>query len=261
MAKFSLQTFTIRKYLKDRRKLKCALKSVKEMGISVLEVARVKFEEEKAKELKELCDSYGLTIGSSQIKFDIIKKRFEEIVKIHKIWNCSYIAVSVIPYSFLLKGEDGLKAFAAELDALGERLRKEGLYLLFHHHHFEFLKYKNKLGMDILMEYTEEQNVGLVIDTYWVQRGGKTPHEFIEKYKQRVKVVHMRDYKIKFSKFDLLPSDCEIGRGNLDFQKIVKACVNSGVEYMAIEQDSKTPFVSIKKSVNALKVIGFERLF
>lgn len=261
MAQLSLQTFTIRKFLKHEKDMMTIISKLKDLGIHTLEAARIDFDLKTARAFINICQKYDMRIGSSQIKFHTINENFDEIVEIHKLWDCKYIAVSVLPMKYLLKKEQGLKEFANELNKLGERLSLHNLQLLFHHHHFEFIKYGDKLGLELLIENTDPKYVGFVLDTYWIQRGGKTPQELIERYKGRAKVVHLRDYKIRFSKFDLLPSDCEIGNGNLDFKKIIDSSIANGVVYMAIEQNSKEPIESIRKSVENIKQMGFEKLF
>lgn len=261
MAQFSVQTFTIREYLKNEKRMAFAIRELSAIGIRSLEAARLNFNLSTAHVFKRLCDAHDVKIGSSQIKFDKIQDHFDEIVKIHKLWGCRNTAVSVLPLKYLMKKEEGLKAFAVLLNQLGERLRAHQINLLFHHHHFEFLKFNGRTGLELLLEHTKPENVGLVLDTYWIQRSGKTPQDLIEKYAGRVKVIHLRDYKLKFSKLDLLPTDCEIGNGNLDFKKIIQTAISSGVEYMAIEQNAKDPFNSLKTSIENIKGLGFENLF
>lgn len=261
MPQFSLQTYTIRNYLKDPNQLSDALKQVKAMGINALEAARINFTLDEALKFKDICDRYDIRIGSSQLKFDTITKQYKEIVAIHQLWNCKFVVVSMLPLKYFFQKEKGLVTFAQKLNEVGSRLREEGLELLFHHHHFEFLKHGDRLGIELIMEHTDPKHVGLVIDTYWAQMGGKSPQHFIQQYRSRVKVVHLRDYRLKLAGLGIKPTDCEIGQGSLQFGPILEACLSSGVNYMAIEQNSKDPLVSIKTSVGTLRNLGYEKLF
>ena len=254
-----MQLFTIRKYIKSHDQIRATLHKLNIMGISHIEIARVKFDMEEAKLIRQVCDKLGMSIGSSQIKYQCIIKDFENIVAVHKVLGCSYIGVSVLPTQYILKGEKGIRSFAILLNNLGERLSGRGLKLLYHHHHMEFARYGPKTGLEILMEATDPIYVNLMLDTYWAQRGGKNPVDLIHQFSRRIKVIHLRDYQVVLSliKADYIVKDCALGDGNLDILGIIVAARRYNVPYLPIEQDSKTPFEAIERSVNYLKAKGF----
>jgi len=74
-------------------------------------------------------------------------------------------------------------------------------------------------------------------------------------------VVHLRDFTLKPPRFYPRITDIHLGGGTLDFNSIIRACVECNVDYMPIEQNTKTPFESIGKSVDHLKALGFKELF
>ena len=53
---------------------------------------------------------------------------------------------------------------------------------------------------------------------------------------------------------------CEVGKGNLDWDDILAACEEAGVEYALVEQDTceTDPFDCLKTSYEFLKQKGFE---
>ncbi|MFA9390964.1 MAG: sugar phosphate isomerase/epimerase family protein [Prolixibacteraceae bacterium] len=253
--KLSVQTFTIRKQLQTNRGIEASFKKLGEMGVEAVELARIGFSKNEIQSVKEASNKHNVEIGSTQITYDFLVKNFDWVIEFHKILDCKYTCVSVLPTKYILGNEKKLLAFSHELNELGKRFLKEGIYLLYHHHHFEFRKYGNRLGFDVLSEALNQEYVGFVLDTYWLQRGGKSPQDFIEKYAGKVKVVHLRDFKLNWKPFNLLPNDTELGNGNLDFKKIKEACIRSGVLYAAIEQDTKTPFESLEQSINYYRTI------
>jgi len=178
---------------------------------------------------------------------------------------CPAASVSVLPGSALAGGRKGILDFAGRLNRLGSIFREDGKRLLFHHHHFEFLRFDSELGLDLLVRETDPSLVGFVVDSYWAQRGGVNPAGLIRKLAGRVGGVHLRDYAIKpalrnFSP-DILPVDAAVGEGNLDVPSIVEACRASGIRYLAIEQDTRDPFGSLATSVRNLKALGYGALF
>lgn len=261
MPKIAVQTFTVRKHLKSPDVIEQTFTKLHQMGINAVELARIKWTPLEINTVEIITKKLGMIIGSTQNTFDYLSKNFDWSVRYHKQLNCQNVVVSVLPIRCIFGNEHSLLNFAFELEKLGNAYKKQGLKLLFHHHHFEFRRYGKRLGFDILMANTSPENVGLVLDTYWLQRSGKTPHEFIEQYADRVEVVHLRDYKIQWKYFDLLPVDAEIGEGNLDFNRIIESCIKANVSFMPIEQETKHPFKSLEISINHIKSLQFNVLF
>jgi sugar phosphate isomerase/epimerase len=266
MPQIAVQTFTVRKHIQSAAARADTFAKLQAMGIGAIELARIDWKPQTIDSITQQINDFDITVGSTQNTFDFLKKNVDYSVKLHKQLGCRNVVVSVLPTLCILGGIERLINFSIELDHLGYLYRKQGLNLLFHHHHFEFQRYgKNthsngELGLDIILQHTNPENVGLVLDTYWLQRGGQCPHEKIVELADRVKVVHLRDYRIDWKFFDLLPTDTELGAGTLDFTKIVNSCQQIGVEFMAIEQDSRTPFQSLENSVKHLSSLGFSEL-
>jgi len=261
MPKIAVQTFTVRKHLKSPAAIEQTFEQFHSMGINAVELARIKWSAAEIDAVERVTKKLGMVVGSTQNTFDYLSKNFDWSVKLHKQLNCQYVVVSVLPMRCILGSEETLSEFAFELEKLGRAYRQQGLRLLFHHHHFEFQQYGDELGFDILMNSTSPENVGLVLDTYWLQRGGKTPQDVIIEYANRVEVVHLRDYKIHWKLLDLLPMDAALGEGNLDFRKIIESCKKANVAFMAIEQETKTPFESLTQSINHIKELKYTDLF
>ncbi|TQV67236.1 sugar phosphate isomerase/epimerase [Exilibacterium tricleocarpae] len=261
-AKFSLQTFTIRKYIKTPQAIAGAFERIKDTGLNAVELARINFTEAEIDAVAAASARFGIDIGSTQITYDYLDKNRDWVLEFHDRLGCAYTAVSVLPTAAVIGSKrDKLLRFAEALDRLGRYYRERGLNLCFHHHDFEFRRYGDQLGLDLLLQNTAPEHLGLVLDTYWTQRGGKTPHDMIADLQGRVKVVHLRDYRIRWKFFELLPIDCEVGAGNLDFNRIIDSCCAGGVHYMAIEQATATPFESVAMSVKHLRSLGFQHLF
>ena len=257
--KLSLQTYTIRKPL--NKKMETAVKELTELGIHAIECARVPLTYKNAVKLKCLCEKYNLEIVSSQIKLKTVMNHYEETIKIHQLWDCNMINISMMPLKYLIKKEKGILEFCKILNTLGKRLFEDGISLLYHHHHFEFLKIKNQCILDLMIENTDPDYVSFCFDTYWIQKGGKSPVQLIERYGQRIMGLHLREFQLKRKWFSLYGTDAAIGEGNLDFKGIIDACINNKVLYMAIEQNTKKPFKDILHSITHIKNLGYGDLF
>ena len=122
-----------------------------------------------------------------------------------------------------------------DADGLARKLRDMGMHFAYHNHAFEFKKYNGRRIIDMLVEDTDPELFGFIMDTYWVQYGGGNPADFIRRLSGRMKVCHFKDYKIDSEN---KPDFAEIGTGNLDLDECYRACRESGVGYIVIEQDT-----------------------
>jgi sugar phosphate isomerase/epimerase len=109
--------------------------------------------------------------------------------------------------------------------------------------------------MDILFNESDPDTFGFQIDTYWVQAGGGDPIYWINKVRDRMPIVHLKDMGIDTNKNLVF---MEIGEGNLNWSGILEACKSIGVEWYCVEQDrcQRNPFESIEISLKNLKGLG-----
>lgn len=259
--RFALQTFTIRKFLKSPAAIKRGFARVREAGLRAVELAYIKLGKEEIDAVEMACNTQGIQVGSTQITFDFLDKNRDWVLRFHEQLGCTMTSVSVLPFRAIVGNRGQLLQFAEKLESLGEYFRERGLQLCFHHHDFEFRHYGSDVGLDLLLANTSAENVGLELDTYWVARGGRSPHDMIADLDGRVKMVHLRDFRLQRKWFSLSPRDCALGDGNLDFSRIVNSCVANNVCYMAIEQATDKPFEQVAQSVAHLKQLGFDELF
>lgn len=70
----------------------------------------------------------------------------------------------------------------------------------------EFARYNGKYLLDIIKDNTK--NLGFELDIHWIHRGGENPVEFIKKYAGRIRLLHLKDYRIGRN---------ENARGGIDF--------------------------------------------
>lgn len=258
-----LQTFTIKNDLKSRASIQVAFDKIKKMGINSIEFARISFDKNTVKEVNDICTDLDIKIRASQLKLKRIRTDLNFTLKTHQMWNCKLMAVSVIPLPYLLKGIDGFKRLANELNNLGQKAKQEGIQLLFHHHHFEFASYLFRSGVrvtgfDILNNLLNFEDVKFALDTYWIQRGGYDPVNYIKKMSGKVKVVHLRDYYLKPGLISPSVSDTPLGEGTLNFKEIILAAETAGVEQLSIEQASSNPYKDIQKSIKHIKSISMD---
>jgi len=137
-------------------------------------------------------------------------------------------------------------AKGAEAVALAVR-EKFGMRTVFHHHCGGYIETPAEL--DKLMALTDPELLGLCLDMGHLAFGGGDPVETLKKHYSRIWHVHFKDYdpevgqKSRENNWDYFKSVsngvfCELGKGNVDFQKIAKELKERNYEgWIVVEQD------------------------
>lgn len=255
MLKIGLQTFTVKKAFQSTQEIENIFSFLSKSGIKHIELAvdylKMPFSQESAKKIYKAANLYGIQIVSCQIKYSTITKDIEKTSEYMKSLCCNYITLSSIDINLLRKGKLGILEFCKRLNELYDKLKEYDIELGHHHHHFEFIKASGETVLDIIAENFKGE---IVLDTYWVQKGGGISIVLLEKLKGRISRMHIRDFSLKMN---LRTTDCELGKGNLPFTEILSCAQQAGVNYAFIEQKTKTPEKSLDISINHLKDIKF----
>lgn len=244
------QLYTLRDFLKTPEDIEATLKRVKEIGYNAVQVSGLGPIEPAR--LKNIVDELDLTICATHIGFDQLQNDLDEVIRTHKLWNCAYVGIGGLPGEYQ-KSRDSYQTFVRAFSEVGGKLEAAGLHLVYHNHNFEFEKFDGETGMDVLLAGAGPDTYSMEIDTYWVQAGGASPLEWIEKAKDRVKVIHLKDMAI-VSRQQVF---AEIGQGNFNWPSLIQACRNSGVEWYVVEQDTcqRDPFESLAMSLAYLRTL------
>ena len=261
LMEIGLQTYTVRDYMTDHKQLEETLEKVSAIGYKIIQQGTPSYM--NTKEYKALLDSLGMRTCSSSGKYEKMVNNQEAIKEAAEqalILGTEYVSIGSIP-DFMRGSKDGFKQFAYDMNQIGGELKKYGLKLSYHFHAFEFVRFEDCTGMDILTGETDTESVHFCADTHWIHSGGKNPPDYIRSLKGRVKLVHFKDYVIdaQVEKIEQVNRHfAEVGRGNLDWPKIIDACRASGTEIVIVEQDicKGDPFNSIKISYDNLKRFG-----
>ncbi|MEE4193769.1 MAG: sugar phosphate isomerase/epimerase [Anaerolineae bacterium] len=249
----ALQIYSIREHLTTREDFIASMKKLAEIGYTAIEIAGVRAELSD-EEIKAICDDVGLKIVSAHIGMDAFDADFEGTVKKLKTWGAHMVAMPVPPA--WVREEGDYAKYAKLSDELGAKLAKEGITLSYHNHSFEFQKYDGKLGIETLYDVASPENLKTQLDLCWVQRGGGCPVTFIKTYAGRMPTIHFKDFMIVKNELWLAP----VGEGNLDWDRIIPAALDAGVEVVIVEQDDThgDAFGAVASSFNFLRSKGMK---
>lgn len=243
--KIGAQLYTVRDFTKTPEDIEKTLYKIKSMGFNVVQISGLGYIEPT--KLADIINKLSLEVCVTHTPYERMLNDIDNVISEHKLLNCDAVGLGSMPNQF--RGSlEGCKEFIISINKIAEYLYKSGLKFAYHNHNFEFEKFNNKTIMDILIEETNPQSVEFIIDTYWIQAGGANPVTYVNKVANRMSVCHFKDMAVR----EFKPVYAEIGNGNLDFHAIYKACENSGVKYIVIEQDDcdGNPFDSLQISLD-----------
>lgn len=241
------QTFTVRAFTDTEDGIARALSKIKSLGYDCIQVSafgpyRVEFLRDKLLEC-------GLTVCATHVPYQRLLEETERVIEEHKTIGAKYVGLGFRRITTL---SDAQK-IVEDLLPVAERIADSGLQFVYHNHQTEFLKLENgQTAMQYFLENTPP-TFGLLPDVYWLQYAGMSPVRFIGENADRIKVVHFKDMTVGA---DATPKMAEIFEGNMDFRAIFDACVDCGVEYIAVEQDDcygKDPFACLETSRKNIK--------
>lgn len=218
-----------------------------------------------AKEVRTILDDYGLKSPAAHSDFDTLMTAMDKFGEAAQILGHKYIVLPAIPEN-KRKTLDDYKRTAEDFNKIGENAKKVGLKFAYHNHGYGFKPLEGKLPFDYLVEQTDPNLVFLEMDIFWTAAAGVSPLDYLKKYPNRYKLLHLKDMKEAkvFSGdgstppewFALFPYLCNLGDGVLDLKNIVKTAQANGVEHFFIEQDLVAqPELALKKSFDYLKKV------
>ena len=246
------------------------LKKVKEMGYDGVEFAGLYGK--TAKEVKDTCNEVGLTPISAHVPF-VDMMNDENLLSVYAEIGCKYV---VIPY-LTEEYRPGNEKFAEVIEGakrLGQKANELGMKLCYHNHDFEFVKLDGEYALDILYKEVPADILQPELDTCWVNVGGENPVDYINKYADRVDVLHLKDFvgsksenmyaligidenekKDTAGKFEFRP----LGKGVQNFPAILAAAEKASTIWVVVEQDNPsldlTPMECAKTSIDYLKTL------
>ena len=249
------QLYTVREFAKTTADLAASLKKIRDIGYTAVQVSGIGPIADA--DVKAMTEDLGLKIVITHIAQDKLWNETDAVIAQHKLWNCKNVAIGSMPNEYRAN-EAGFQRFAAEASKVGEKLAAAGLTFSYHNHSFEFVRFGQRTGLDIVYAESDPRFLMAEIDTYWVQHGGGDPAAWIRRMKNRMPVVHFKDMVIQMGEMGAKQTMAEIGEGNLNWPAIIAACQEAGVEWYAVEQDvcQRDPFESLKISYQNLKAMG-----
>ena len=236
--KYSLQLFSLRDV--TDKDLEGTLRAVAEMGYSAVEFAG--FFGHSAETVKGWLDQYGLTCSGTHTGWgELLPENIEATIAYHTTIGNKNIIIPGAELDTLEKIDE----FCKVMNAAQPRLAEVGINLAYHNHSHEFVMMP--WGSTIHSELQLRGTFDFEIDTYWAFNADLDPVQTLDRLKDRVHVIHLKD-GLKGGHGRAL------GEGEAPVLAVRKKAIEMGLQ-MVVESEGLNPtgLEEVKRCIDFLK--------
>ncbi|MDR2473588.1 MAG: sugar phosphate isomerase/epimerase [Tannerella sp.] len=256
--KLGLQLYSLRDMVKDDG-IKKVLEAVAKMGYTNLEPAGYsdgKFYGLAPTEFKKMVDDLGMKLVSSHLGKNRTDDHsadmawWDKAADAHNDAGMKYMIMPSTPVQIYGDNAtlDNVKLFADYFNEIALVVAGKSMKLGYHNHDHEFNnKIDGKPVFDYMVESTSPLHFCFQLDVFWIKKGGYDPVEYMKKYQDRIKLLHIKDEKT-------------IGAANfVDFKAIFEQANAAGIKdwFVEVESYDTTPKEDVKKSADYLFAADF----
>ena len=241
------QFYTVREQCKTLDDFALTLKKVADIGYKTVQISGTcPFDPAW---LKQELDKNGLKCVLTHTPDDQLRADPAKVAKDHDIFGCDYVGLGA--YKFREEMDENVENFVKIYRPIAQTMKAHGKTFMYHNHAFEFQKVDGRLILDQIVEAVPE--MGVTLDTYWVQVGGGDPAQWVEKLAGRVPAIHLKDFAFGRKM-------AVVGEGNINFDRVFREAEKAGTKFMRVEQDDcngEDPIECLRRSYKYLKACGF----
>jgi sugar phosphate isomerase/epimerase len=217
-------------------------------GIGVAEVELAGTFGRSAAQVRGALAASGLTPIAAHVDHSVLDGAADRILDEVAAIGCRAVVVPWLPAEMRATLED-VRRVAAMFDGTAERARRAGLAFAYHNQAYDGQPLDGRVPLEVLLAASDPGLVGLELDVFWAAQAGIDPVAIIEQHPGRVRMIHAKDMAADGAMVD-------VGRGTLDFARIISAGDVNGLEHIFVEHDEPADaFESIRAGLSHLRRI------
>ena len=242
-----VQLYTVRDLM--QQDFEGTLEKVAEIGYKEVEFAG--YYDRTPEQVRQLLDRLGLKSPSSHVGIDLLRSDLDGQIESALTIGHKFLTIPALMEAFAGQmSPEKWHEYAKEFNTIGEAVKKKGLTLAYHNHHFEFVPAgEGKTGLDVLVSETDPELVSFELDLMWTTVAGVDPVALFDKYPGRFVMWHVKDLKeIEASQAaakegmagfrTIMEHISPVGEGEIDFARIFAKAGQSGLLHYIVENDA-----------------------
>ena len=202
--------------------------------------------------LRSVLDQNGLRAPSTHVSGNALDELDRQLDDARTLGH-QYLIVASLPITGT-RTLDDYRRWADRFNESGRRARERGVWIGFHNHANDFTRIDGVVPYDILMERTDADVVRMQLDTGNIAMAGLDPHEYMRRFGPRYWSFHIKD----------VPSlgathDTELGKGAIDFQRLLASIDQIDDKHLFVEQETYpgAPLESMKRDFEFISRLEF----
>ncbi len=202
--------------------------------------------------LRQVLDRNGLRATSTHVGGNALDD-LQRNLDVAATLGHQYLVVASLPIEGQRKLDD-YRLWADKLNEAGRRAQSSGIRIGFHNHANDHTPIDGAEPYALLVERTDPSLVYLQLDTGNAAMGGHDPLEYLQRYGARYWLFHIKDVP------KLGPtSDTELGKGIIDFRRLLAGIDRIDDKHLFVEQESYpgAPLDSVRRDYAYISALEF----
>lgn len=145
-------------------------------------------------DIRRKLDQLSLSALGNHVDYLQFSNHVPETIAAHKTLGCSYITIGGPPQN-MLANKEFMQTYFNDLIRIGNSCRQHGLILLYHNHAFElFTQIDNTPLLNLILNNVASESMSFEPDLGWIAIGGGSPESYLDQYRRRCPVIHLKDF-------------------------------------------------------------------
>jgi sugar phosphate isomerase/epimerase len=202
--------------------------------------------------LRKILDQNGLKAPSTHVSGNALAELDRQLDDARTLGH-RYLIVASLP----IEGErtvDDYRRWADRLNEAGRRARERDVWIGFHNHANDFTPIAGMVPYDVLAERTDPDVVRLQLDTGNLAMAGTEPNEYMKRFGERYWSFHIKDVPRLGA-----THDTELGKGVIDFTRILASIDRIDEKHLFVEQETYpgAPLDSMRRDYAYISTLEF----
>jgi sugar phosphate isomerase/epimerase len=196
-------------------------------------------------------DAHGITAPTGHVGMADLRHRLDWVADQARTVGIEQLFMPAVPPDERDQPADRWRAVGAELGEMAERMAGHGLALGYHNHHWELKPYQDgATPLAMLFEGAAGSRLTFEADLAWLVRGQADPLVWIERHRDRLTAVHVKDLAPEGQNVDE-DGWSDVGKGVLDWPSLWRESLARGAKWMVLEHDKPKDPVGFARASRA----------
>ena len=238
----SIQLYSLRNYADLDRQLD----ALAEIGFRHVETVGGHLADARGTRAK--LDARGLSAPTGHVGMADLRTRPDWVADQAKAVGIEQLFMPAVPPEERDLPLDRWRAVGGELAGMAEAMAAHGITLGYHNHHWELKRGPDgRTPLEELFEGAAGSKLTWEADVAWLVRGGVEPVEWLERYRDRLTAVHVKDIAPEGQNLDE-DGWADVGRGVLDWRTLWQESRARGARWMVLEHDKPKDAVAFSRN-------------